>query len=196
MQEAALGLVLPRISFEVNKMELGMIQLLKMKQGVERILHVPGNYKGGILEMALIVDCNLEKNLAKESVQTIVKALKSHSETFRNVRLNVIWWKSDEEIVTEVTPMPVMQMGTPFENYERMAAQKRIDVLLGNLKLFQARSKVILLLSDGTFGIESEEACMESLKPFLGRKMLLMLDEVPQEIETMALRARMITLEV
>lgn len=196
MQEAALGLVLPRISFEVDKMELGMIQLLKMKQGVERILHVPGNYKGGILEMALIVDCNLEKNLAKESVQTIVKALKSHSETFRNVRLNVIWWKSDEEIVTEVTPMPVMQMGTPFENYERMAAQKRIDVLFGNLKLFQARSKVILLLSDGTFGIESEEACMESLKPFLGRKMLLMLDEVPQEIETMALRARMITLEV
>ena len=27
-------------------MELGMIQLMKMKQSVERILHVPGNYKG------------------------------------------------------------------------------------------------------------------------------------------------------
>ncbi len=177
-------------------MELGMIQLLKMKQSVERILHVPGNYKGGILEMALIVDCNLEAQKAKESVQAIVKALKSHSETFRNVRLNVIWWKSDEEIVTEVTPMTVLQMGTPFDSYEKMAAQKRIDVLFANLKLFQARSKLILLLSDGDFSIENEEGCMENLKPFLGRKMLLILDEIPEQIEKLALKARMITLEV
>lgn len=177
-------------------MELGMIQLLKMKQGVERILHVPGNYKGGILEMALIVDCNLDKETAKSGIQTIVKALKAHSETFRNVRLNVIWWKSDEVIETEVIPMPVMQMGTPFDNYERMAAHKRIDVLFANLKLFQARSKFILMLSDGDFAIESEEGCMESLKPFLGRKMLLLLDDISPEVETLALKARMITLEV
>lgn len=177
-------------------MELGMIQLLKMKQSVERILHVPGNYKGGILEMALIVDCNLEEQKAKESVQAIIKALKSHSETFRNVRLNLIWWKSDEEIVTEVTPMPILQMGTPFDAYEKMAAQKRIDLLFANLKMFQARSKLILLLSDGDFSIENEEECMESLKPFLGRKMLLLLDEVSVEIEKLAMKARMITLEV
>lgn len=177
-------------------MELGMIQLLKMKQSVERILHVPGNYKSGILEMALIVDCNLEKETAKTSIQAIVKALKSHSETFRNVRLNVIWWKSDEEIVTEVTPLPVMQMGTPFENYEQMDREKHIDTLLKNLKLFQARSKVILLLSDGEFQIENEEACMESLKPFLGRKMLLLLGKIDPQLEKLALKARMITQQV
>ncbi len=177
-------------------MELGMIQLLKMKQSVERILHVPGNYKGGILEMALIVDCNLEKETAKTSIQTIVKALKSHSETFRNVRLNLIWWKTDEEIVTEVIPMPVLQMGTPFDQYERYSSTKRADKLFENLKLFQARSKLILLLSDGEFAVEDEEACMESLKPFLGRKMLLLLDENSEEIERLALRARMITQEV
>ena len=177
-------------------MELGMIQLMKMKQSVERILHVPGNYKGGILEMALIIDCNLSKDTAQTSVQTIIKALKSHSEVFRNVRLNVIWWKTDEQIVTEVTPMSVMQMGTPFETYEKCAAQKRIDQLFANLKIFQARSKLILLLSDGDFSIENEEGCMESLKPFLGRKMLLLLDEVSEEIEKLALKARMITLEV
>ena len=177
-------------------MELGMIQLLKMKQGAERILHVPGNYKGGILEMALIIDCNMSKEEAKNNVQAIVKALKSHSETFRNVRLNVIWWKTDEEIVTEVIPLPVMQMGTPFEKYEQMAAQKRIDLLFANLKLFQARSKLILLLSDGDFSVENPENCMESLKPFLGRKMLLLLDNISQEIETLALKARMITLEI
>ena len=177
-------------------MELGMIQLMKMKQSVERILHVPGNYKGGVLEMALIIDCNLNQEIAKSSVQTIVKALKSHSEVFRNVRLNVIWWKNDEQIITEVTPMPMLQMGTPFENYEKCAAQKRIDKLFANLKIFQARSKLILLLSDWDFSIENEEDCMESLKPFLGRKMLLVLDEVSEEIEKLALKMRMITLEV
>ena len=177
-------------------MELGMIQLLKMKQGVERILHVPGNYKGGILEMAFVIDCNLSKETAKSSVQAIVKALKSHSETFRNVRLNVLWWKTDEEIITEVLPLPVLQMGTPFDHYEQMAAQKRSDPRLANLKLFQARSKLILLLSEGDFSVESAEGCMDSLKPFLGRKMLLLLDDVSQEIETLALKARMITLEV
>ena len=177
-------------------MELGMIQLLKMKQGVERILHVPGNYKGGVLEMALIIDCNMEKGCAKESVCAIVKALKSHSETFRNVRLNVVWWKKDDQIETEVIPMPMMQMGTPFEAYEKQAAMKRVDCLFANLKLFQARSKLILLISDGDFSVENEENCMESLKPFLGRKMLLLLDEISDEIEKLALRARMITQEI
>lgn len=177
-------------------MELGMIQLLKMKQSVERILHVPGNYKGGILEMALIVDCNLEKDTAMENVKSITKALKSHSETFRNVRLNVIWWKSDEEIVTEVLPMPIMQMGTPFESYEQQKEQKKIDSLFTNLKLFQARSKLILLMSDGIFNIENEDGCMESLKPFLGRKMLLMLGNIQPELEKLALKARMITMQV
>ena len=73
---------------------------------------------------------------------------------------------------------------------------KRIDPLFANLKLFQARSKLILLLSDGQFFVEDEEQCMESLKPFLGRKMLLLLDEVSDEIEKLALKMRMITQEV
>ena len=177
-------------------MELGMIQLLKMKQGVERILHVPGNYRGGILEMALVVDCTIDKDSAKENIQVLIKALKTHSEVFRNVRLNVVWWKSDAEIVTEVIPMTVMQMGTPFDTYEQREEEKHIDSLLWNLKLFQARSKLILFFSEGKFEIADADACMESLKPFLGRKMLLLLDEIMPEIENMALKARMITLEV
>ena len=177
-------------------MELGMIQLLRMKQGVERILHVPGNYKGGILEMALVIDCGLPAEEAKEQVQGIVKALKSHSETFRNVRFNVIWWKSDREIATEVLPMAAMQLGTPFDGYEQKQEDKCIDKLLENLKLFQARSKLILLLCKGDFSVQDPEKCMESLKPFLGRKMLLLLDEVSSEIESLSLKARMIIQEV
>ena len=177
-------------------MELGMIQLLKMKQGVERILHVPGNYRGGILEMAMVIDCSLSAGDAKEQVQGIIKALKSHSETFRNVRFNVIWWKSDREIDTEILPMAAMQLGTPFEGYEQKQEEKCIDRLLENLKLFQSRSKLILLLSPGDFLVQDQEKCMESLKPFLGRKMLLLLDEVSAEIESLSLKARMIIQEV
>lgn len=177
-------------------MELNMIQLLKMKQGVDKILHVPGNYKGGILEMAIIIDCNLEKETAMESVESVIKALKSHSETFRNVRLNVIWWKSDEKMITEVIPMPIMLLGTPFETYEQVSTPKRIDVLFRNLKLFQARSKVILLLSDGEFSVESEECCMESLKPFLGRKMLFLLERTSDKMEKLMLKARLIVVPV
>ena len=98
--------------------------------------------------------------------------------------------------MTEVTPMTVLQMGTPFEAYEQSCEKKHIDVLFRNLKMFQARSKLILLLSDGRFTIVSEEECMGSLKPFLGRKMLLLMDEISEEIEKLALKARMITLEV
>lgn len=184
------------VVMEGEKMELSMIQLLKMKQSVERILHVPGNYKGGVLEMAMIVDCSLEKEAAKECVKTLVRTLKSHSETFKNVRLNVVWWKSDEEILTELIPMPVLQMGTPFDTYEQREEAKTLDALLANLKLFQARSKLILLVSDGAFQIENEENCLENLKPFLGRKMLLLLDMVSGEVEKLALKARMITQEV
>lgn len=177
-------------------MELQMIQLLKMKQGVERILNVPGNYRGGILEMAVVVDCGLERETAKENIRSILKALKSHSDTFRNVRLNVVWWKSDEEIVTEVIPMTVMQMGTPFEEYEQRREEKHLDPLLENLKLFQARSKVILLLSDGKFQVEKEEVCLDSLKPFLGRKMLFLLENLSDTVEKLSLKARIIVLQV
>lgn len=177
-------------------MKLDMIQLLKMKQGVERILHVPGNYRGGILEMALVIDCSLEKETALENVKAIIKALKSHSETFRNVRLNVVWWKSDEEIVTEVIPMTVMQLGAPFEGYERSNEAKSADALFENLKLFQARSKVILLLSGGDFEVKNEERCMESLKPFLGRKMLFLLEHTSEEMERLSLKARIIVVPV
>lgn len=146
--------------------------------------------------MALVIDCGLPAEEAKEQVQGIVKALKSHSETFRNVRLNVIWWKSDREIATEVLPMAAMQLGTPFDGYEQKQEDKCIDKLLENLKLFQARSKLILLLCKGDFSVQDQEKCMESLKPFLGRKMLLLLDEVSAEIESLSLKARMIIQEV
>ena len=35
---------------------------MKIKNGVMRILHVPGNYDGGILEMAIVADYHIPKD--------------------------------------------------------------------------------------------------------------------------------------
>lgn len=78
---------------------------MSLKNGVERVLHVPGNYTGGILEMTLVVDCNLPEKYVKEFVSDIAATLRMHSEVFRNVRLNLLMWKSDEEMTNRVIPI-------------------------------------------------------------------------------------------
>lgn len=41
------------------------------------------------------------------------------------------------------------------------------------MKLFYARSKVILLLTDGNYIVKDEKAVSEALNPFLKRKLVL-----------------------
>ena len=73
--------------------------LLKMnlKNAVERVLHVKGNYSGGILEMTLVVDCGLPQEYVCRMAADIAATLRSHSEVFRDVRLNLLFWWSDEK---------------------------------------------------------------------------------------------------
>ena len=181
------------------------IQLMKVKNGVMRILHVPGNYNGGILEMAVVADYHMPKEELTETCKKIANGLKHQNETFRNVRLNLIKWVSNEQIVKEVSSLPNLQMGRAFEDYEKyldnvdiangealedesvagreMAGNvaKTLDELLRQLKLFYARSKVIILVTDGSYKVEDEEKVWEHLNPFLKRKLL-----VVQEGESIA----------
>lgn len=166
------------------------IQLMKIKNDVMRILHVPGNYSGGILEMAIVADYHISYDELVEMSRKIANGLKHQNETFRNVRLNLIKWVSDEQIVKEVSSLPKLQMGTAYEDYEiadrqEAAAQqeapvsqkvvvKSLDELLRQLKLFYARSKVIIVLTDGSYRIEDEKKVWEHLNPFLRRKLLIL----------------------
>lgn len=158
------------------------MQLMKIKNGVMRILHVPGNYDGGILEMAIVADYHIPKEELSAMAAKLAHGLKRQNETFRNVRLNLIKWVSDEQIVKEISALPALQMGRAFADYEESPADekqpgvaqlKSLDELLRQLKLFYARSKLIIVLTDGSYQIADEKKVWEHLNPFLRRKLLI-----------------------
>ena len=156
---------------------LSDIQLLQIKNAIKRVLYVPGNYTGGILEMAIVADYAIPKEELAENIKQIANALKRQDETFRNVRLNLIKWVSDRCIIKEVSSLTVLQMGRGLEEYEKYAdleekSEKTVDELFRQLKLFYARSKVILVITGGDYKIAEESAVKACLQPFLGRKMV------------------------
>lgn len=153
-----------------------MEALLKMnlKNGVERVLHVPGNYTGGILEMTLVIDCALDKNYVKTMAANIAGTLRSHSEIFRNVRLNLLYWRSDEEFENHVIPISFLQMGSCFEEYAAVKEDKSLDVLTAKLKLLHARSKLIIVLGAENLQIRDRGEVKRNMNPFLGKKSLFL----------------------
>lgn len=152
------------------------IQLLQIGNAAMRILHVPGNYSGGILEMAIVADYHMPCEQLKEECTQIAGKLKRTDEVFRNVRLNLIKWISDENIIKEISSLAQLQMGRAFEDYEwsEHAKTKSLDELLRQLKLFYARSKIIIIITDGSYKTNDEEKVQEYLHPFLGRKLMLL----------------------
>lgn len=149
-----------------------MLSKIQLRNAVERVLHVKGNYRGGILEAAVCFDCALPKEIAEETAKELVTALKQQSELFRNVRLNTIQWRSDSELVKDVTPMAYLQTGAYFEGYAQMQEEKALENLTEQLKKFYARSKLIFLLTDGTFTVRDPAKLEEARKPFLEKKLI------------------------
>ena len=162
-------------------MELSPAERLQFKNQVERILHIRGNYTGGILEMALVLDYDMPLTKLREGSATIIKTLKMHSEVFRNVRLNVIKWVSDDCLIKDVSSSAMVQMGRVFEDYDLLGRYgnepKKLDVLAAQLQMFYARSKLILVLTDGNYYLEDKEAVHKFMQPFLHKKLLLLQPE-------------------
>lgn len=160
---------------------MDIIRQKNFKNAVERILHVPGGYSGGILEMALVCDYSIPEEELKQITGEIVSTLKRHSEVFRNVRLNFIKWMDDEHIVKEVVPMAYVQMGTVFKEdaARRLMATgpKSLEELTRQLKLFCARCKLIIVVTDGSYCVGNVKKAKEYFQPFLHRKMMLMQGE-------------------
>lgn len=146
--------------------------LQQFKNSVERILHVNGNYSGGILEMAIVLDHNLPKETVTEAVPQLLRSLKMHSEVFRNVRLNVVDWVADDSITNKVSPMAMLLMETYYTDYKMCKTSKKVRMLVDYLKLFQARAKLIILITDGTGEIEDENELKKAMQPFLGKKLM------------------------
>lgn len=152
-------------------MKFTALQIQRLRRQTERILHVPGNFTGGILEMALVADGRLPLRRREESAAELARTLKQQSEVFRNVRLNLAEWRPGEKIRSRVIPLTKLIVGNFTEEYVPGTGDLAADGLFEYLRVFQARSKLIFVLSAGDVIIEDEGACRAALKPFLGRKL-------------------------
>ena len=155
-------------------MKLSLTETKQLKNRVEQILHVPGNYTGKILEMEMVVDAALPKETVKETVPELLLTLKRHSKVFQNVRFNYTLWISERRIENKVCPMMLATTSGFYEDYREEKTEKSYESLLEYLQKFQARSKLILFLTDGSYRIEDEDAVQEKMQPFLGKKLLIL----------------------
>lgn len=153
--------------------EIGALQIAKK---VDTILHVPGNYRGGNLEMTIVIDTSLELESFTEAVAAVVRALKRENEIFRNVRLNLVFWGRVMEM--KVMPMAMLLTGGAFDEYQCEPHKKYYEELFAYLKKFHARSKVILVFADEQNGVFDKQAAGEALSPFLKSKLLLISDQI------------------
>lgn len=165
-------------------MALTPVQNLQLHNLIERVLHVPGNYRGGILEMAIVIDCVFDKAQVQSLCADIITSCKKQSEVFRNIRLNVVAWRK-EDIQTDTVAAAYLQMGSYFEYYQaEQMNDKPLETIFAYLKKFHARSKLILLLTpdeDVVYRIQDKEAALTALNPFLKQKLILV---TPERMET------------
>lgn len=161
-------------------MSLTQIQKIQLNKQVDRILHTPGNQPAGgqQLEMAFVLDCSSNIEYIKSTAQDAVAALKSHDKIFQNVRSNVVFWGM-EKISTETMPMSFIQMGKPFVDLKKAKVDKlsKLDELCAYLKLYHARSKCIIMITEGNYEPGDKEKLKQSLNPFLKQKMLIVTPE-------------------
>lgn len=146
--------------------------LKKINDTVERILHVPGNAVDSVLEMAVVIDRNLSKEEVTSYLPLMLRSLKMHSEIFRNVRLNVVYWGGDDDTTCSVSPMSMVMMDSYYEDYRQKKTTKTFETLAGYLKMFQARSKILILLTDGSYQVAHEELLEQVMQPFLEKRLM------------------------
>lgn len=139
---------------------------------VEFILHSPCNIPSKMFEMTVVVDRNLSKEKVETYVPNLLRILKRHSDVFSNVRLNMVKWNSDTDICNQVMPMSMAMLGSYYEGYEQKRANKKYEELMKNLKLFHARSKLIIIVTNGNYTISDQGELTKIMQPFLHRKVM------------------------
>lgn len=157
-------------------MELTEIGALQIAKKVDAILHVPGNYRGGNLEMTIVIDTSLKLEECSAAAAAVVRALKRGNEIFRNVRFNLVFW--GREVKAKVTPMAMLITGAALDEYQCDPCKKYYEDLFAYLKKFHARSKVILVFADEQNEVRDKRAAREALSPFLKSKLLVISEQI------------------
>lgn len=165
-------------------MSLTPVKNLQLHNQIERVLHVPGNYRGGILEMAIVIDRTYDRESVRTVCADIMESCKKQSDIFRNVRLNMVMW-GGKEIYTRTAASACIQMGTFFDDYEPEDIQtiKAAEELMEYLKKFHARSKLILIVAQDKerfHNVAEPDRLKQAMSPFLKQKIVMV---YPEEIE-------------
>lgn len=163
-------------------MSISGLKALQISKMADHILHVPGNYRGGNLEMTIVISSRLDVISLQENVKTIVDALKRSNEVFRNVRLNLVRAKAEGGFENEVVPLIFLQTGKVFsaaEQYGEAMTIAPLSDICTYLKLFHARSKLIFIFADADYHPGDQAVLKEALNPFLKQKLLLLAGEEP-----------------
>lgn len=153
-------------------MALSPVVRMLLINGVERVLHAPGNPTHELKEMTLVLDYHMNREEIGTLAKDVAGALKAHSHIFANVRCNLVRWQKDDSIQNEVCPLAIIQLGRFLESYEQIEEVKKAEILCDYLKRFHARSRLILVLSDLSYTIEDRERLKNALVPFLKYKLL------------------------
>ncbi|MBQ7942669.1 MAG: hypothetical protein IJ326_01255 [Lachnospiraceae bacterium] len=156
-------------------MSLSQIQQMQVNKQVDMILHAPGSQvlEKQQLEMALVFDMSSDMEYLKSTTTDVVTTLKRHDKIFQNVRCNVVKWS--DKLTTDIMPMSFIQMGKPFAEEKDVITVDNppvLEELCAYLKLFHARSKCIIVITDGNYDIKDRKKLIESLNPFLKSKIL------------------------
>ena len=163
-------------------MSISGLKALQIAKMADHILHVPGNYRGGNLEMTIVISSRLDVVSLKENIKAIVDALKRSNEVFRNVRLNLVRAKAEGGFKNTVIPLIFLQTGKIFEDnnrYEETMTTASLSEICSYLKLFHARSKLIIIFTDTEYNRGDKAVLKEALNPFLKQKLLVISGEEP-----------------
>lgn len=175
------------------------------------ILQSPANQvRDGKLEMAFVFDLSSDPGYLRETAAQAAGALKQHDRIFQNVRCNAVYWAADG-LSTEVLPMSYVQLGRvcgeagdktedgsektcpenqlieknrrlcPENQTVEESTKPRLEDLTGYLKLYHARSKCILVITEGNYEVSDRKSAREALNPFLKSRLVLI---TPQELQT------------
>ena len=149
-------------------MSISGLKALQISKMADHILHVPGNYRGGNLEMTIVISSRLNVVSLQENIKAVVDALKRSNEIFRNVRLNLVRARAEGGFENVVVPLIFLQTGKIFEEkdrYEENMTTAPLSEICSYLKLFHARSKLIIIFTDAEYDPGQQAVLKESLNP-------------------------------
>lgn len=148
----------------------------RLKRAAKKIVNMSGNKPSGdVLEMVLVLDCSVEQEKLSELVKETLTTLRTIGRPFLNMRINLIKWKNDDEIMRNVTSYPQLLMGIDLEEKDYLEADKSLDRLALLINKEYLRSRLILIASEQKYEFDDYESIKEELNPLVVKRMLFTL---------------------